>query len=129
MLVTGAAGWLGSRLVQALVGGVPDYEDLAKTTPDLRVRCLVLPHEDTSLIDGDKVEIIRGDITRSEDCAAFCEGAEGAIAFHTAGVIHPRRRVQFYQVNVHGTRNILDACVSAWCAPHRGCVVELTLRH
>jgi nucleoside-diphosphate-sugar epimerase len=114
-LVTGAAGWLGSRLVGALVHGIPECDGLPIPDPQLRVRCLALPGEDAALIEelGDRVEIVRGDITRAEDCARLCDGARGAVLFHIAGIIHPRRRAEFYRVNVDGSRNVLDAAVAA----------------
>jgi nucleoside-diphosphate-sugar epimerase len=114
-LVTGGAGWLASRLVGALVHGLPECDWLPKPNPQLRVRCLVLPGEDTALIEesGGRVEIVRGDITRPEDCARLCQGATGAVLFHVAGVIHPRRRADFYSVNVDGSRNVLEAAIAA----------------
>ena len=51
-LVTGGAGWLGSRLVGALVQGLPECGWMPRPDPRLRVRCLVLPGEDASLIEG-----------------------------------------------------------------------------
>ena len=80
-LVTGGAGWLGSRLVGALVQGLPECAGwMPAPSPSLRARCLVLPGEDAALIEalGDRVEIVRGDITRAGDCARLCEGAAGA---------------------------------------------------
>ncbi len=114
-LVTGAAGWLGGRLVESLVHGLPDCAALDGGKSQLRVRCLVLPHEQTSHLEalGDRVEVVRGDVTAPTDCAQFCDRAEDAIVFHTAGIIHPRRTADFYKVNVEGTRNLLDACVRA----------------
>src|SRR5262245_22538054 len=114
-LVTGAAGWLGSRLVGALEHGLSECDWLPQGNPRLQVRCLVLPGEDVALIEelGDRVEIVRGDITRAEDCAKLCEDAAGAVLFHAAGIIHPRRCAEFYQVNVDGTRNVLEAAIAA----------------
>jgi nucleoside-diphosphate-sugar epimerase len=35
------------------------------------------------------------------------------VVIHTAGMIHPRRVRQFYEVNVEGTRNLLTAAMAA----------------
>jgi nucleoside-diphosphate-sugar epimerase len=114
-LVTGATGWLGSRLVGALVHGLAECDWMPRPNPQLRVRCLVLPGEDAALIEelGDRIEIVRGDITRAEDCTKLCAGATGTVLFHVAGVIHPRCRAEFYSVNLDGTRNVLEAAIAA----------------
>jgi len=84
-LVTGPGGWLGSRLVESLRTEYPDAEIRGMT----------------------------GDLRSPADCARFCAGARGAILFHTAGVIHPRRVREFYDVNVQGTKNLLAAALNA----------------
>jgi nucleoside-diphosphate-sugar epimerase len=61
----------------------------------------------------DQLEVIQGDVSNPEDCRAFCEGADGAVLFHTAGIIHPTFVSEYYQVNVEGTENILEAAVQA----------------
>src|SRR3954454_19295428 len=85
LLVTGPGGWLGSRLVESLRGAYP----------------------------GAEVRGMTGDLRNPDDCARFVAGAKNAVLFHTAGVIHPRRVREFYDVNVQGTKNLLDAARSA----------------
>lgn len=114
LLITGALGWLGSRLVEALTRGLPDLA-APKALDDLRLRCLVLPGENSSALQklSDRVEVVTGDIENPADCARFAEGMNGAVLFHTAGIIHPRRVSEFYSVNVEGTKHLLDAAVKA----------------
>ncbi len=85
ILVTGPDGWLGARLVESLRAAWPDAE----------------------------IRGLRGDLRAPADCASFVSGAAGATLFHTAGVIHPRRVREFYDVNVQGTKNLLDAARAA----------------
>ena len=115
VLVTGAAGWLGSRLVESLVRGLPEHEALARPQSNLRIRILLLPGQDAAPFKNisDRIEIVTGDIRNASDCAKFCADAKGAILFHTAGIIHPRRVREFYEINVEGTKNLLDAAINA----------------
>jgi nucleoside-diphosphate-sugar epimerase len=113
--VTGALGWLGSRLVESFVRGLPDHPELSPGDSGLRIRCLVMPGQDVSPLASlsDRIEIIAGDLRNPVDCARFCQGAKGAVLFHTAGIIHPRRVSEFYAINVAGTSNLLDAAVDS----------------
>src|SRR5436190_16075355 len=81
ILVTGPDGWLGARLVASLRESYPGVE----------------------------VRGMRGDLRNTADCARFVSGAADALLFHTAGVIHPRRVREFYDVNVQGVKNLLEA--------------------
>ena len=113
-LVTGALGWLGTGLLEALTRGLPDVDRLREPDPELAVRGLVLPGQRPPAgLDLSRVALIEGDLRSPADCARLCAGAEGGVLFHTAGVIHPRRVREFYQVNVDGTRNVLAAAVAA----------------
>jgi nucleoside-diphosphate-sugar epimerase len=115
VLITGSTGWLGSRLVESLVRGLPEHEELKQPPADLRIRCLALPSQDTSALRkiSNHVGVVTGDIRNPADCARFCEGAKGAVLFHTAGIIHPRRVQEFYEINRDGTVNLLEAAIRA----------------
>lgn len=115
VLVTGATGWLGSRLVETLTRGMAEPESLREPPPGLRLRCLALPGQDAAPLRrfSGQMEVFTGDIRVADDCAQFCADAKGAILFHTAGVIHPRRIREFYEVNRDGTARLLDAAIRA----------------
>ena len=115
VLVSGARGWLGQGLIDALLRGLPEVESLRTPVPELRVRALILPGQDASELTriSDRIELIEGDVRSAADCRRFCGGAKGAVLFHTAGVVHPHRIRQLYEVNVQGTRNLLDAAVES----------------
>lgn len=115
-LVTGAPGWLGTRLVDTLVNGLPEVPSLAAPLGDRRVRCLVLPGSDVAALKklGDKIELLEGDLTDPAAVDAFVKGAEGATLFHSAGIIHPTRGTkQFYEVNTEGTKRLVEAARGA----------------
>ncbi len=113
-IVTGAPGWLGTRLVQALVKGLPDVPSLGPS--DRRVRCLVLPDADASELEalGAQVEIVRGDITDAASLEPLFRDAKGATVFHAAGLVHPSKGVaQLHAVNAEGTSNMIEAAKKA----------------
>lgn len=114
-IVTGAPGWLGSRLVKALLEGLPD-DVLPDVEPYGKVRVAKLPGVDASALAtyGDKIQIIDCDISNQSQVEKLMDGASGANLFHCAGVIHPTKgRKQFYEVNVDGTKNLTDAAKKA----------------
>ena len=115
-IVTGAPGWLGTRLVETLVTGMSEVPGLEAPLGERRVRCLCLPGSDTSSLSklSDRVQLVEGDLTDAASVKRLFEGAKGATVFHSAGVIHPTRGVkQFTDVNVEGTRRIAAEAESA----------------
>jgi len=110
-LVTGAPGWLGTRLVECLVQGMEEVSDLTAPLGEREVRCLVLPGMDVRELSGisPRVRIVHGDLADPASLDAFMKGARGATLFHVAGVIHPTQGTkQFYTVNVEGARRLIE---------------------
>lgn len=94
-LVTGGGGFLGLALCRALVAR------------GLRVRSLA--RGDYPALNAIGVETFRGDISSRDDVLRAADGC--AAIFHVAakaGVWGPVS--EYYQANVVGTQNVLDAC-------------------
>jgi nucleoside-diphosphate-sugar epimerase len=101
VLVTGGAGFLGSHVVAALV---------AHPGVDLVVAGDVRPPEHP--IDG--VVYDDCDVTRPAGLAPLLERHEIDVVVHLAAIVNPGRDHDLeYRVDVEGSRNILDACLSA----------------
>ena len=98
--VTGAAGYIGGRLVQRL-----EQDDSVESV-------LALDVSPESTRYSDKVESIRQDITEPFS-SLFSEHQIDAVV-HLAYVLNPgHRRSAGRRVNVTGTEHVLDACASA----------------
>jgi len=112
ILVTGAAGWLGRRVLEALAGApaAPGQPDLRKS----RLRCLVLPSDDTREMRALGVEVVAGDLCDPDARLALMKEAEGALVLHLAGVVHaPGRARVFDQVNHRGTLALFEDAAAA----------------
>ncbi|HLV26150.1 MAG TPA: NAD-dependent epimerase/dehydratase family protein [Gemmatimonadales bacterium] len=99
-LVTGASGFVGSHLVEALLDRGWEVRCLVRRTSDLRW----LPRERVRLVYGDV-----GDESASgrEALAAAVKGSESV--FHLAAVTSAARDATYYRVNVDGTRRLAMA--------------------
>lgn len=97
ILVTGADGFIGSAVTRALLAD------------GYRVVALLEPGRGSPVSSQEDVQQITGDL---RDRGAVSRAAEGCrAAFHVAALYRfwaPDRRL-FYEVNVQGTRNVLDA--------------------
>ncbi|BDU57286.1 hypothetical protein LMORI2_02680 [Limnohabitans sp. MORI2] len=109
-IITGANGWLGKGLVHSIAHGIEGLDSIPNNTFD-RIRVLVLPGEDVAALQriSGNIEIICGDVRLPSDCERLVNGFEGAVLFHTAGIIHPRIIKDFYEINLNGTLNLLNA--------------------
>ena len=99
IVITGAAGHLGNVLVRKLVN------------QNKKVRALIFPGEDTTSLRGLEIEKVNGDVCVPDSLRKAFEGA--GIVYHCAGVISilPGQKKQLHQVNVLGTRNVVDICL------------------
>ncbi|MBI2839175.1 MAG: NAD-dependent epimerase/dehydratase family protein [Acidobacteria bacterium] len=96
--MTGAPGWLGTRLVRQLV------------SEGRCVRCLVHPSADPSVLPAE-CESVRGDIRDPAQLEPVLRGV--SVVYHLAAVIHAWRTSRFHGINVQGTRNVVDAAARA----------------
>lgn len=101
-VVTGANGWLGLNLVEALreAGRAGSTRALILTgTPPELIRQI-----------SPEVEIRQCDITRRPTLDGLFENAY--TVFHCAGIIHAPRTGRLFRINTLGTKNILDAATA-----------------
>jgi nucleoside-diphosphate-sugar epimerase len=96
-LVTGANGFIGSHLCEALVAKGWD------------VRALVRRNSNLQWLRGVPVKLHVGEVTEPQSLADAVKGVD--YVFHCAAIVKARGSGQFTRVNVGGTRNVLEACV------------------
>ena len=102
-LVTGATGHLGNTVAHRLARA------------GRQVRALVLPGEEHAPQLPGGVEAVAGDVRSPASLEALFAGAEGrdVTVIHCAGIVSIASRFDqnVYDVNVTGTKNVVDACV------------------
>lgn len=101
VLVTGGTGFVGANVVRALLA------------EGYRVRVLARPTSDRKALTGCPVEVVIGDLLDRDSLRHAATGC--SIAFHVAAEyrLWAPDPAMLYRPNVEGTRNVLDACVSA----------------
>ncbi|KAK4274703.1 hypothetical protein QN277_017890 [Acacia crassicarpa] len=101
ILVTGASGYLGGRLCNALLRKGCSIRVLARRTSDLSAIA--------SPADAGALEIVYGDVTDYDSLLSACSGCH--IIFHLAAVVEPwlPDPSKFFSVNVGGLKNLLEA--------------------
>ena len=101
VLVTGGTGFVGSQIVAALVRRGDSVRVLHRAASNL------------IMVEGLPVEHFLGDVLEPEAVARAVAGCD--LVFHVAAVASYWRaqRKQLYQVNVEGTRIVMEACLAA----------------
>jgi dihydroflavonol-4-reductase len=95
-LITGGTGFIGSHLARALADRGDD------------MRLLVRPSSSREGLSGIEFETASGDVTDQGSVREAMDGVERV--FHVAGMtsMRPRDRERVFEVNVTGTRNVLE---------------------
>jgi nucleoside-diphosphate-sugar epimerase len=109
--LTGANGWLGLNMVRCLQSGRAASLGLT----DNSFKYFILKNTDKiqlNLLAGN-CEITEGDIVTGEGLDRFFAEGAGGTLIHTVGVIHPPNVKAFYDINLEGTKNVLDAAIKA----------------
>lgn len=96
-LVTGATGFLGSRVARRL----------GEVGTDVRV--IVRPTSDLRRLDGLDVDIVHGDVT--DRASVFAATRDVDVVYHCAALVElgPPDTTRLHDVNVNGTRHVLEA--------------------
>jgi nucleoside-diphosphate-sugar epimerase len=110
ILVTGATGFIGTKLVETLL-------DLGMRN----LRCIVRPGSDLLRLeelsarccDGARVDLVTGNLASREDCAAATTGTR--VIFHLATTRDARSFPEAFLNSVVTTRNLLEASVQNNC--------------
>lgn len=111
ILVTGATGFLGGHLVEAL------------RTRGVIPRCLVRPSSDTRWLEGQRVEVHRASLTApSPELHAALAGVRCVI--HVAGAVRALDYASFLAANAEATAVLADACLAQRAPPERFVLVS-----
>jgi dihydroflavonol-4-reductase len=101
IFITGATGFIGSRLVRRL------------TETDHELCCLVRDTSDTSVLEEAGASLVRGDVTDRESVLSGITGCQWVVNLANLFEFWIPDRQAYYAVNVDGTRNVMEAATLA----------------
>jgi dihydroflavonol-4-reductase len=96
-LVTGATGFIGSHLVEALL----QRGD--------QVRCLIRKTSDLKWLKGLPIEVAQGDCNDKDSLREAVTSVD--LVFHLAGVTKAVEEKTYFEVNAVGTENLIHVCL------------------
>jgi nucleoside-diphosphate-sugar epimerase len=106
ILVTGASGFIGTRVVEGLLDrGFRNLACFARPSSDLARLETIVKAQPRSV----RIEILKGNLLSRADCEAACEGA--AVIFHLAAGTGEKSFPDAFMNSVVTTRNLLEASI------------------
>ena len=103
VLVTGASGFIGPHLAEALIGRGD------------RVACMVRGRSDVKRLKALEVSFVYADVTDPDSLGPAV--AEADVVYHLAGLTKALRAAELMRINEAGVRNILTACAKRESPP------------
>jgi dihydroflavonol-4-reductase len=101
ILVTGAGGFIGSHVARALVARGEE------------VRGLLYPGESRKNLEGLDLEPIEADVRDADAMERAAAGCRAIVHLASVYAVWMRRPTDLLEINVDGTRNVLDAAMAA----------------
>jgi nucleoside-diphosphate-sugar epimerase len=106
VLVTGAAGFIGSRVVESLVDrGFCNLVCFARPSSELAEIGAIIKRRP----QGARIEVFKGNLLSREDCESVSNGV--SVIFHLAAGTGEKSFPDAFMNSVVTTRNLLDACL------------------
>ena len=93
--LTGGSGFIGSHLVDRMLGEGHEVRALVRRSSNLR------------WLEGKRVQLVEGDVRDASSLEALLRGAD--YVYHIAGVVKARNREEYVAGNVTATENMLEA--------------------
>lgn len=110
--LTGGTGYVGGFTAKALVEAGHSPRALVRSAEKFNAKLATLG------VDPSRVDVVVGDMTDSDAAAQLVDGCDAAIhAAAAVAVLNRAEAERAYDINVTGSRNVLDAALAVGCDP------------